>query len=178
MFAVIKTGGKQYKVSAGDTIWVEKLDVNSGDAISMTDVLMLDDGKEKLIGTPLIANAQVNFTVIDQARNDKIIIFKKKRRQNYRRKQGHRQCQTILMVEGISLDGKIIATAPQNAENKKEEKKKIEVSKKEASSKEPSQETSTVKSKKETKSAPKTETSKAKSDKSHSKTTKKVKKES
>ena len=110
MFAIIKTGGKQYKVSKGDKIWVEKLNVQPGEKISINDVLMVNDGKEIKIGSPLVEKALVEFKVVDQIRDDKIIVFKKKRRQNYRRKNGHRQHQTILMVEGISLSGKALAT--------------------------------------------------------------------
>ena len=119
MFAVIKTGGKQYKVSAGDKIWVEKLDGNPGETLSITDILMLDDGKEKQVGAPFIDNAQVDVKVVKQAREDKIIVFKKKRRQNYRRKQGHRQEKTVLMVEGISLGGKVIDTFSEKSDEKR-----------------------------------------------------------
>jgi large subunit ribosomal protein L21 len=97
MFAVIRTGGKQYKVQKDDTIKVEKLDVKEGDTIDLDEVLFVD-GK---IGSPLVAGAKVVATVLEQARAPKITIFKKKRRANYRRKKGHRQPLTVLRVTDI-----------------------------------------------------------------------------
>ena len=96
MFAIIKTGGKQYKVAANDIIKVEKLPGASGDIIEFTDVLMMGRGDSIKVGAPLVTNAKVCGKVLDQIRDDKIIIFKKKRRHNYRRKNGHRQYLTIL----------------------------------------------------------------------------------
>jgi large subunit ribosomal protein L21 len=98
MFAVIKTGGKQYRVVSGDVIKVEKLEVEAGATIALDQVLMLGD----TIGTPLIAGASVSAEVIAQDRGPKVIIFKKKRRQNYRRKNGHRQDLTVLRITEIS----------------------------------------------------------------------------
>ncbi|MBX2833483.1 MAG: 50S ribosomal protein L21 [Micavibrio sp.] len=97
MFAVIRTGGKQYKVSKDDVFKVEKLDAKAGDKIELDEVLFVD-GK---IGAPLVKGAKVMAEVLEQARADKIVIFKKKRRQNYRRKKGHRQHQTVLKVTDI-----------------------------------------------------------------------------
>jgi large subunit ribosomal protein L21 len=101
MFAVIKTGGKQYKVQKDDTIKVEKLDVSAGDKIDLDNVLFVSDGKSIKVGEPLVKGATVKATVLEQARGPKIIIFKKKRRQNYRRKKGHRQDLTVLRITDI-----------------------------------------------------------------------------
>lgn len=101
MFAVIRTGGKQYKVSKDDTIRVEKLEVEAGADLSLDDVLLVNDGKATKIGAPVVAGAKVTAKVVAHERNDKIIVFKKKRRQNYRRKKGHRQHVTVLQITDI-----------------------------------------------------------------------------
>ena len=98
MFAVIKTGGKQYRVASGDVIKVEKLEVEAGQTVTLDQVLMVD-GK---IGTPRVADATVSAEVVAQDRGPKIIVFKKKRRQNYRRKNGHRQDLTVLRITDIT----------------------------------------------------------------------------
>jgi large subunit ribosomal protein L21 len=102
MFAVIRTGGKQYKVAAGDVIKVEKLPVEAGSSIDLSEVLMVTDGGTSTVGTPLVAGATVQAQVVAQDRGPKLIIFKKKRRQNYRRKRGHRQDITVLRITGIT----------------------------------------------------------------------------
>lgn len=101
MFAVIKTGGKQYKVQKDDKILVEKLEGNEGDKITLGEVLMIADGKTSKIGAPVVAGAVVEATVLAQTRGPKITIFKKKRRQNYRRKNGHRQDLTMVQITNI-----------------------------------------------------------------------------
>jgi len=101
MYAVIKTGGKQYKVQKDDVIRVEKLEVEAGKNVTLEEVLMLNDGKKSTIGSPLVAGAKVTAEVLEQTRADKVIIFKKKRRQNYRRKKGHRQHLTVLRIKDI-----------------------------------------------------------------------------
>lgn len=101
MYAVIKTGGKQYKVASGDLLRVEKLEGNAGESIAFDHVLMLDDNGAVTIGAPLVAGATVTAEIVAQARDPKILIFKKKRRHKYRRKNGHRQLQTVLRVTGI-----------------------------------------------------------------------------
>jgi large subunit ribosomal protein L21 len=101
MFAVVKTGGKQYRVAAGDVIKVEKLAGEAGGTVTLDQVLMVGEGAGATVGTPLVAGAKVTAQVVAQARGPKIIIFKKKRRQNYRRKNGHRQDLTILRVTDI-----------------------------------------------------------------------------
>lgn len=116
MFAVVKTGGKQYKVAQGDIITVEKLEGNAGDTITLGDVLALGGDKPQ-VGAPLIGGASVAAEILAQGKSDKIIVFKKKRRHNYRRKQGHRQMETILKITGISASGGAKA-APKTAEKK------------------------------------------------------------
>jgi large subunit ribosomal protein L21 len=101
MFAVIRTGGKQYKVAKDDVISVEKLAAEPGTTVELAEVLMVGDGAEVATGAPLLAGASVSATVVEQRRAAKIIVFKKKRRQNYRRKKGHRQYQTVLRVTEI-----------------------------------------------------------------------------
>ena len=101
MFAVIRTGGKQYKVAKDDVIAVEKLAGEPGAAIELGEVLMVGDGATVATGTPLISGASVSATLVEHRRADKIIVFKKKRRQNYRRKNGHRQHQTVLRITEI-----------------------------------------------------------------------------
>ena len=105
MFAVIRTGGKQYRVQKDDVIKVERLAGEPGAAIELDQVLMLDDGESPTIGSPLVEGARVSATVLDQSRADKIIVFKKKRRKNYRRKHGHRQHQTVLRITDIAAAG-------------------------------------------------------------------------
>jgi large subunit ribosomal protein L21 len=101
MFAVIRTGGKQYKVTKDDIISVEKLPAEPGAAIELGEVLMIGDGAEVATGAPLLDGAAVSATVVEQTRAAKIIVFKKKRRHNYRRKKGHRQQQTVLRITDI-----------------------------------------------------------------------------
>lgn len=101
MYAVIKTGGKQYKVASGDLLRVEKLEGAAGESVAFDQVLLLDDAGKVTIGAPLVAGATVTAEIIAQARDPKILIFKKKRRHKYRRKNGHRQLQTVLRVTGI-----------------------------------------------------------------------------
>ena len=106
MYAVIKTGGKQYRVSPGDVLVVEKLDGEPGAAVAFGDVLMLGDGEAVTIGAPLVAGASVAATLVETRKGEKVKIFKKIRRQGYRRTRGHRQEETVLRVTGISADGK------------------------------------------------------------------------
>ena len=101
MFAVIRTGGKQYKVAPNDVIAVEKLDGEPGATLELGEVLMIGEGAEVSTGTPLVAGATVSATLVEHRRADKIIVFKKKRRHNYRRKNGHRQHQTVLRIDEI-----------------------------------------------------------------------------
>ena len=100
MYAVIKTGGKQYKVSAGDLLKVEKLDGAVGDTIELNEVLMVG-GEEVKIGTPLLPEAKVKAQIVEQGKYKKILVFKSKRRKNFRKKYGHRQPLTRLKIVGI-----------------------------------------------------------------------------
>ncbi len=102
MFAVIKTGGKQYRVEENNIIKIEKLDSVEGDTITFDHVLMIGDAKKSTIGSPLIVGAKVEALILSQMRDRKVIIFKKKRRQNYRRKKGHRQHLTVVKITKIT----------------------------------------------------------------------------
>ena len=102
MIAVVKTGGKQYKVSEGDVIQVEKLDGDVGATINLENVLICGEGDSIKIGTPYVEGCSVACEVTEQLRGNKIIVFKKHRRKNYRRKNGHRQSLTRLKITGIS----------------------------------------------------------------------------
>ena len=105
MFAVIRTGGKQYRVAADETLEVEKLAGETGDQIVFSDVLMVG-GDAPAIGAPLVAGASVAAEIVEQRRGDKVIVFKKRRRQNSRRKNGHRQHYTWVRITEILTDGK------------------------------------------------------------------------
>ena len=102
MFAVIRTGGKQYRVTENDVLKVEKLEAEPGSTITFTNVLAVGGDGNITLGSPIVAGATVTATVIAQDRLDKVIIFKKRRRQNSRRRNGHRQHVTVLRVSGIS----------------------------------------------------------------------------
>jgi large subunit ribosomal protein L21 len=101
MFAVIKTGGKQYRVAKDDIIQVERLQAEAGASVTLDEVLMVGDGGKVSVGAPILSGASVTAEVVEQARGPKIIVFKKKRRQNYRRKNGHRQDLTVLKITDI-----------------------------------------------------------------------------
>lgn len=105
MFAVIRTGGKQYRVTPNAVLKVEKLEAEAGGTVTFADVLAVGAEGSLTLGSPTIAGATVTATVIAQDRLDKVIVFKKRRRQNSRRKNGHRQHVTVLRVAGISADG-------------------------------------------------------------------------
>ena len=100
-YAVIKTGGKQYRVSPGDVLQIEKLDGEPGAELQFTEVLMTAQGDAVQVGTPIVAGARVTAQVVTQGRAKKILVFKKKRRKNYRRRQGHRQYETTVKVTAI-----------------------------------------------------------------------------
>jgi large subunit ribosomal protein L21 len=105
MFAVIKTGGKQYRVEQDQEIVIEKLEGDAGDTLVFGEVLMIGDGDKVDVGAPLLSGAQVVGEVVDQTRAAKIIIFKKKPRNTYRRKKGHRQHQTVIRITDILAKG-------------------------------------------------------------------------
>ncbi len=102
MYAIVRTGGKQYQVACGDQVRVEKLEGNVGDSVDLNDVLMVVEGEEVKIGRPLLENAKVTATIAEQGKGKKIIVFKKKRRKGYRLKKGHRQAYTALKIEAIT----------------------------------------------------------------------------
>jgi len=111
MYAVVKTGGKQYRVAKDDVLTVEKLDGEAGAVIELEQVLAVSDSSGLTIGTPLIDGARVAATVLEQKKADKIIIFKKKRRKNYRRTKGHRQQVTVIRISDILAKGQKAAAA-------------------------------------------------------------------
>ena len=123
MLAVFKTGGKQYSVKAGQILKVEKLEGEKGDSISFKDVLAISESTQNTIGSPLVEGAVVEAKILDQIRDKKIIVFKKRKRQNYRSTQGHRQYLTVLKIETISMGGK------KSQSEKKEAKTKTPVKK-------------------------------------------------
>jgi len=121
MFAVIKTGGKQYKVAEGDEIVIEKLDAEAGADITFEDVLMLGGEAGVSVGAPTVSGASVVGEVTEQRKGEKVMIFKKRQRQTYRRKKGHRQFETVVKITSILADGqkapaKKKAAAPKPAE--------------------------------------------------------------
>ena len=111
MYAVVKTGGKQYRVSAGETIKVEKLEGNPGDTIELDQVLLLADGESLTLGFPLVEGAKVKAKILEQAKDPKVVIFKYRRRKRYRRKAGHRQPQTFLHITDIEKTAGQIGSA-------------------------------------------------------------------
>ena len=123
MFAVIRTGGKQYRVAPNDIIEVEKIAGRPGDIVELAEVILLGGEGGPKTGSPTIAGALVAAEVIEQKRADKIVVFKKKRRKNYRRKKGHRQALTALRITEILTDGKKPSKAAPRPEPKKAEKK-------------------------------------------------------
>ena len=102
MYAVIQTGGKQYRVQPGETVQVEKLDAEVGKTVEFNEVLMVADGENVRLGTPHVAGVKVVAEVVDQARDTKILVYKYRRRNAWHRKQGHRQPFTALKVTEIS----------------------------------------------------------------------------
>ena len=117
MFAIIRTGGKQYRVAKDDVIAVEKLAGEPGEVLALGEVLMVGDGAEVKTGTPLLDGASVSAEVVALKKAPKIIVFKKKRRHNYRRKRGHRQLQTVLRITDITSAGIGPAPAAEAASN-------------------------------------------------------------
>ena len=101
MFAVIKTGGKQYRVAANDVVTIEKLDVEAGSTVEFTEVLVVGEGADAAIGAPFVKGASVKAEVVEQTRGKKVIAFKKRRRQNSKRTRGHRQHHTVVRITDI-----------------------------------------------------------------------------
>lgn len=116
MYAVIKTGGKQYRVTSGDVIVVEKLLGEPGETIEVGQVMMLgEEGKAPTVGSPVVEKAAVFAEVLEQQKGDKVLVFKKKRRHNYRRLKGHRQLETVLRIVDVSATGAKPAAAKKPA---------------------------------------------------------------
>lgn len=111
MYAVIKTGGKQYRVVAGERLKVEKLVADVGAKVTLDQVLMVADGAEMTIGSPIIKGATVNATVLSHGRGDKVMIFKFRRRKHYRKTQGHRQSYTEIQISDINATAKAAKAA-------------------------------------------------------------------
>ena len=127
MYAVIKTGGKQYRVTSGDVIIVEKLLGEPGETIEVGQGMMLgEEGKAPTFGTPVVEKAAVFAEVLEQQKGDKVLIFKKKRRHNYRRLKGHRQLETVLRILDVSATGTKPAAAKKAAPKKAEAEPKAD----------------------------------------------------
>ena len=124
MYALVRTGGKQYRVSKDDTILVERIAAEEGSEVILDDIVMVGDGDRVTIGTPRVEGAAVSATVVRQTRGPKIIIFRRKRRKNHRRTQGHRQDLTLLKINMIAEDGKSLKpkAAPKKAAAKTDAK--------------------------------------------------------
>ena len=165
MLAIFKTGGKQYSAKAGQILKVEKLNGVKGDKVSFTNVLAISDEKTNNLGEPILIDATIEAKIVDQIRDKKIIVFKKRKRQNYRLTQGHRQYLTVLRIESISYGGKKSSASPEakkvkKTENKtvtkKDEKTEVKVLKKKVVTKKKTNKASTVKKKSVKKSVKKT----------------------
>ena len=128
MFAVIKTGGKQYSVESGKTLKIEKIDGKKGDNCIFKDVLIIADASKQTLGTPIIEGASVEATIVEQIRDKKIIVFKKKRRKNYRRTKGHRQYLTVLKINKI-INKSSIKTSKLSTNSDTKDKKAANISK-------------------------------------------------
>jgi large subunit ribosomal protein L21 len=115
MYAVVKTGGKQYRVAKDDKIIVDHLESEAGDNIVLDQVLMMADGEKVMVGAPTVSGAAVGATVLRHTRGPKIMVFRRKRRKNFRRVQGHRQDLTMIQITDIAADGKIKAPAKKAA---------------------------------------------------------------
>jgi len=118
MFAVIKTGGKQYKIQEGEILQIEKLNIDKGKNVKFDEVLLIEDGDQTQIGTPFVKNAVVEAVVIENFKDKKVIVFKKKRRKQYRKTKGHRQELTKVQIERIVFTKK---QAPKKAAPKKKD---------------------------------------------------------
>jgi len=126
MFAVVRSGGKQFKVQQNSVVFVERLEVPKGDSIRLDQVLLVGTDGQTVFGDPFVLDSYVVATVEDHVRDEKIIVFKKKRRQNYRRKKGHRQLKTRLLVTEIVLKGTVHQAASSPKAVKAAPKKVVE----------------------------------------------------
>ena len=115
MYAVIRTGGKQYKVTENDVLAIERLDGEKEGELTFSNVLALHDGTDLKVGAPFVEGAVVTADILDQSRGAKVIVFKKQRRQGYRRKKGHRQLETVIRITGILAAGQKKTAAKREA---------------------------------------------------------------
>ncbi len=127
MLAVFKTGGKQYSVKAGQILKVEKLEGIKGDSISFNNVLAVSEQSNHTIGSPLVEGASIEAKILDQIRDKKVIVFKKRQRQNYRHTQGHRQYLTVLQIESIEFGNKKSTATPKKVSKKILENKESDI---------------------------------------------------
>ena len=127
MFAVVKTGGKQYRVEKDDILKIEKIDGEAGDQVVLDEVLFVGDGDKVSVGAPLVDGASIAGEILEQKRDRKIIIFKKRRRQNYRRKAGHRQHKTVIRITDILTGGAKPSAAPKKQPPRKKSLKPPQV---------------------------------------------------
>lgn len=118
MYAVVKTGGKQYKVAQDDVIRIEKIEAEAGETVTLSEVLLVSDNDNVSVGVPFVEGASVTLEVLAQRRARKVIIFKKRRRKSSQRKRGHRQSFTLVRVSGISAGGATKAKAPRAKKEK------------------------------------------------------------
>jgi|Deesub1362B_J571_1020462.scaffolds.fasta_scaffold04735_6 large subunit ribosomal protein L21 len=126
MFAIIETGGKQYRVQEGDKIIIEKLDLKPGEKVIFEKVLLIENNGQILFGNPYLPNAKVEGTILAQIKGEKVIIFKKKRKKGYKKKRGHRQKLTEVQIEKIISDYQEIKQAKKiEVEAKSKEEKKV-----------------------------------------------------
>lgn len=102
MIAIVEIAGQQFKVTEGQEIFVHQLEAEAGSSITLDQILMLENNGSVTVGTPVISSAKINATVIGNQKGDKVIIFKKKRRKGYKKKNGHRQCFTKIKIDAIS----------------------------------------------------------------------------
>jgi large subunit ribosomal protein L21 len=144
MYAVINSGGKQYRLTEGELIDLERLDGEIGDQVVFDRVLLIENGESPLIGAPTVDGARVVGTIVKQGKGDKIVVFKFKRRKMYRRRTGHRQLLTTVKIDSIEAPGKAKAAA--SAEKKKVEKKAETTTEAKAAAKEAAQKTEKVES--------------------------------
>ena len=119
MFAIVNISGKQYRVEKGDKIKVALLETESGKKVKFENVLLTDDGKKVTIGNPVVSGATVSGTVINHGRDRKVIVFKKKRRKGYRRKNGHRQDFSLIQIDSVSASASKKKAAPKKVAAKK-----------------------------------------------------------
>tara|TARA_B100000579_G_C22439222_1_gene669079 strand:+ start:229 stop:681 length:453 start_codon:yes stop_codon:yes gene_type:complete len=123
MFAIIKTGGKQYKIQPGDIIKIESLGLDKGKKVNLNNVLAYNNNDKDVIGSPFLKNVEVRAEILENKRNKKVLVFKKRRRHNSRRLNGHKQSISVVRINEIALDGKVIGTIKDKVNTKTSIKK-------------------------------------------------------